>query len=122
MFGSVKVNYDWLFQHFEGSFFYDGMPNSSSQDIDCMPSNPLENMPEALRRQNTAVDRFRENINGIKADSESEEWRSGGSIKLHQSENLEKVDGFCQVTSSNYPMNTLLSQAKVCNPGLLIAI
>lgn len=82
------------------------------KDIDCMPLNPLENMPEALRRQNTAVDRFRENINWIKADSESEEWRSGGSIKLHQSENLEKVDGFCQVTSSNYPMNTLLSPAK----------
>lgn len=107
------MNYDLLFQHFEGSFSYDGMSNLSSQDIDCMPLNPLENMPEALRRQNTGVDRFRESINGIKADSETEEWKSAGSIKLNPSENLEKVDGFCQVASSNYSMNTLLRQAKV---------
>ncbi|KAK3012841.1 hypothetical protein RJ639_008620 [Escallonia herrerae] len=29
-----------------------------SQDIDCLPLNPLENMPEALRRQNIPIDRF----------------------------------------------------------------
>nr|XP_011466289.1 PREDICTED: protein ALWAYS EARLY 2 isoform X2 [Fragaria vesca subsp. vesca] len=27
-------------------------------DVDCMPSNPLDNMPEALKRQNIAFDKF----------------------------------------------------------------
>lgn len=32
--------------------------NSSYQDVDCMPFNPLDNMPEALRRQNLAFDKL----------------------------------------------------------------
>uniref|UniRef100_A0A803R5C6 Uncharacterized protein n=1 Tax=Cannabis sativa TaxID=3483 RepID=A0A803R5C6_CANSA len=27
-------------------------------DVDCMPSNPMENMPESLRRQNSTIDNF----------------------------------------------------------------
>ncbi|KAK3041995.1 hypothetical protein RJ639_002303 [Escallonia herrerae] len=35
-----------------------GMTDVQFQDIDCLPLNPLENMPEALRRQNIPIDRF----------------------------------------------------------------
>lgn len=28
------------------------------QDIDCMPLNPLENMPETLKKQNLTFDQF----------------------------------------------------------------
>ncbi|KAK2999171.1 hypothetical protein RJ639_023046, partial [Escallonia herrerae] len=33
-----------------------GMTDVQFQDIDCLPLNPLENMPEALRRQNIPID------------------------------------------------------------------
>ncbi|XP_058107388.1 protein ALWAYS EARLY 2-like [Magnolia sinica] len=75
-------------------------------DIDCMPLNPLENLSEALRRQSSIVDKFREN-NDLKLDSLHKDI-----IKFPPSENLENADGFSHVASPNYPMNTLMKQAK----------
>ncbi|CAA6661334.1 unnamed protein product [Spirodela intermedia] len=68
-------------------------------DIDCMPLNPSENMPDALRRKNLVVDKI------------SEDRRFGESLRLLSGENVENAEGICNVSSSNYPMSTLMKQA-----------
>ncbi|KAA8545133.1 hypothetical protein F0562_019978 [Nyssa sinensis] len=68
-------------------------------DIDCMPLNPLENMPEALRRQKIAVDKFSANSREHKAG----QLNIDGSVIIASSEHLENV---CS------PLHTLITQAK----------
>ncbi|OVA06495.1 SANT/Myb domain [Macleaya cordata] len=80
-------------------------------DIDCMPLNPLENMPEALRRQNISVDRLCENFNEPKLHNQSKDWKTGGYMNVAPSEN-PAADGTSQISSPTYPLNTLLKQAK----------
>ncbi|XP_068658767.1 protein ALWAYS EARLY 3-like isoform X2 [Aristolochia californica] len=75
-------------------------------DIDCMPLNPLENMPEALRRQS-----FR-NYAEPTVDGHPKEWEFGGSWKLGSGETTENADGLSSVPSVNYPINVLMEQAK----------
>ena len=74
---------------------------NSLQDIDCMPLNPLDNMPEALKRQNITIDKFsllskEPQMNGHP--------NFGGSMMLASSGNLDKVTS---------PMNTFVQQGKV---------
>ncbi|KAM4108323.1 hypothetical protein ACJW30_03G038100 [Castanea mollissima] len=71
------------------------------KDIDCMPLNPLDNMPEALKRQNITIDKFsllskEPQMNGHP--------NFGGSMMFASSGNLDKVTS---------PMNTFLQQGKV---------
>ncbi|KAF8369540.1 hypothetical protein HHK36_032442 [Tetracentron sinense] len=82
------------------------------RDIDCMPLNPLENMPEALKRENVAVGKFCENFNEPKVDGQSKSWKTRGYMKVVPSENLENVDGPTHISLLTYPMNTSLKQAK----------
>ncbi|XP_010243547.1 PREDICTED: protein ALWAYS EARLY 3-like isoform X2 [Nelumbo nucifera] len=79
-------------------------------DIDCMPLNPMENMPKVLQRQNAGVDKLCENINEPKVNL-PKDWKSGGCMKFTPSENLEMADGSSQI-SSTCPLNTLLTQEK----------
>ncbi|KAM3752670.1 hypothetical protein ACB098_03G036600 [Castanea mollissima] len=70
------------------------------KDIDCMPLNPLDNMPEALKRQNITIDKFsllskEPQMNGHP--------NFGGSMMFASSGNLDKVTS---------PMNTFLQQGK----------
>ncbi|KAL0005955.1 hypothetical protein SO802_013516 [Lithocarpus litseifolius] len=71
------------------------------KDIDCMPLNPLDNMPEALKRQNITIDKFsllskEPQMNGHP--------NFGGSMMFASSGNLDKVTS---------PMNTFVQQGKV---------
>lgn len=84
----------------------------SSQDINCMPLNPSENMPEVLRRQNIGVDRYCNSLTDIKLDDQPKDWKIKGAPKSGLAENLDMTDGIAHITS-NYSMNTLLKQAKV---------
>ncbi|KAJ4974391.1 hypothetical protein NE237_007565 [Protea cynaroides] len=79
-------------------------------DIDCMPSNLLENMPEALRKQNITVDRFWENLNETQL-SHHGDWKPEGYMKFASIDNQENLDGSLHVSSS-YSMNTLLKPGK----------
>ncbi|KAF9607392.1 hypothetical protein IFM89_034625 [Coptis chinensis] len=81
-------------------------------DIDCMPSNPLDYMPEALRRQSLASDKLHENFSEHKLNGRSNDWKSGGHVKLPPSENQENADGTSHISPPAYPMNTLLKHAK----------
>lgn len=67
------------------------------QDIDCMPFNPLENMPASLTRHNASVKLF-ENFNELK-------------IKFAPSENLESTDG-PYISPSSHHISNLLKQVK----------
>ncbi|KAF5465516.1 hypothetical protein F2P56_015513 [Juglans regia] len=67
-------------------------------DIDCMPSNPLENMPASLRRHNTAVNKLFENCHEFKT-------------KFAPSENLESIDGSYTSPSCHHHISKFLKQA-----------
>ncbi|PIA61564.1 hypothetical protein AQUCO_00300823v1 [Aquilegia coerulea] len=81
-------------------------------DIDCMPLNPLENMPEALRRQNFAGDKLQENVSEPKPNGRSKDLKVGGNVKAALSENQENAEGTSHISSPTYSMNTLLKHAK----------
>lgn len=72
----------------------------SSQDIDCMPSNPLDNMPASLKRHNTAVNKLFENCHEFKT-------------KFAPSENLESIDGSYTSPSCHHHISKFLKQVKV---------
>ncbi|EOY11451.1 DIRP,Myb-like DNA-binding domain, putative isoform 1 [Theobroma cacao] len=70
-------------------------------DIDCMPLNPLENMPEALRRQNLAFDKFSVTPKPSQVNSHSD---FGGSTVFTSSGHLE---------NGTSPVNMSANQIKV---------
>lgn len=71
----------------------------SSQDIDCMPLNPFENMPASFIRHSIGISKLLENWNELK-------------IKFSPGENLESTDG-SYVSPSSHLINNLLKQVKV---------
>ncbi|PSR92630.1 Protein ALWAYS EARLY like [Actinidia chinensis var. chinensis] len=82
------------------------------QDIDCMPLNPLENMPASLARNMVTVDKLFENFNELKMNGWAKDQRLDGYIKHSPGENLENVDVSSHVSPSTYPTSNLLKQAK----------
>ncbi|KAJ4797445.1 ALWAYS EARLY 2 [Rhynchospora pubera] len=74
-------------------------------DIDCMPSNPMENMPEALRRQNVYASKFGDSNFAVQAN----DWRAGVPTRVGQSS--EGLGGPSR-TATSYPMSMLSQQAK----------
>ncbi|XP_020256591.1 protein ALWAYS EARLY 2-like isoform X1 [Asparagus officinalis] len=81
-------------------------------DIDCMPLNPFENMPEALKSQNAGIYKFCDSLTDIKLEGQPKDWKIGLSTKSPPNESLEIADGSSYISSPNYPMNTLMKQAK----------
>lgn len=75
-------------------------------DIDCMPSDMTENMPETLRRENVAVDRYRGNLN------ETIHAKMLGLLRCSSSENLERADGSLCISSSAQCRNSSSKLAK----------
>ncbi|KAH7573585.1 hypothetical protein JRO89_XS03G0176700 [Xanthoceras sorbifolium] len=83
------------------------------RDIDCMPLNPLENLPASLTRQTAAFGKFIENFNELKMNGQPRE-RMEEYIKFTHCENLESSHGPSHISpSTNYRMNNLLQQQKV---------
>ncbi|XP_062084771.1 protein ALWAYS EARLY 2 isoform X3 [Humulus lupulus] len=68
-------------------------------DVDCMPLNPMENMPESLRRQNIAIDKF-----SLTSKEAQPNGNFGGPVMFASSGHMEKAP-----TS----MNTLGKHGKV---------
>ncbi|XP_059668464.1 protein ALWAYS EARLY 3 isoform X2 [Cornus florida] len=84
-------------------------------DIDCMPLNPLENIPASLAKHTTAVDKFLENLNEFKINAQSKDQNLDGFMKFSPGENMENFDGPSQVSPSTYPMSNLLKQGTPTN-------
>ncbi|KAJ6837548.1 protein ALWAYS EARLY 2-like isoform X2 [Iris pallida] len=80
-------------------------------DVDCMPLNPLENMPEGLERQNVVMNKFCNNFTDTKVEDQPKEWKIGGSMKLAPNESADIADMSSYIASSNYSMKTLMKQA-----------
>ena len=77
-----------------------------------MPLNRTENMPEALRRQSDVFSKFCNGFTEPKVDDQAKEWKVGSSVKFAPSESMDIVDGTFHI-ACNYPMDTLMKQAKV---------
>lgn len=78
------------------------------QDIDSMPQNPVENMPEALRRKNVNARKFGD----PKFVVPDNDWRAELPPRVSSSQSLEYASGPSS-TATSHPTNTLLKQAKV---------
>ncbi|KAL0388759.1 UNVERIFIED_CONTAM: protein ALWAYS EARLY 3 [Sesamum radiatum] len=76
-------------------------------DIDCMPLNPLENMPALLGRHTVAVDKPFENFNELQINGRAKEY-----IKLSPGDNLDSIDDSVhQVASANTNVQTRIGPA-----------
>ncbi|XP_015892697.3 protein ALWAYS EARLY 3 isoform X1 [Ziziphus jujuba] len=60
-------------------------------DIDCMPLNPLENLPASFTRQNSAVDRLLENLKEIRINEQLKEGKSDDCVKIASTENQDNI-------------------------------
>ncbi|XP_078180275.1 DNA binding protein isoform X3 [Carex rostrata] len=75
-------------------------------DIDCMPLNSVENMPDALRR-NVYASKFGDPKFMVRAN----DWRAGALNWVSPSQSSEALGGPSH-TITSHPMSTLLKQAK----------
>nr|XP_027075043.1 protein ALWAYS EARLY 3-like [Coffea arabica] len=76
-------------------------------DVDCMPLDPMENIPTMLARH-IAVDKFFENYNELRMNEQAKEY-----IKISSGDNVENINGLSNLSSSTYPVTNLLKQTKV---------
>ncbi|KAL6581931.1 hypothetical protein OROMI_005945 [Orobanche minor] len=74
-------------------------------DIDCMPLNPLENIPALLGGDTVPI----ENINELKLNGHAKDY-----VKLSPGDNLDNNDGIPQLSSLANP-GSLLKQTKVAS-------
>nr|XP_015631926.1 protein ALWAYS EARLY 2 isoform X1 [Oryza sativa Japonica Group] len=79
-------------------------------DIDCMPLHPLENFPESLRRQNI-VNKYYNSFSEAKFEDRSKELGTGGPTRFTSNVCFDGGDATSNIPS-NYPINTLMKQAK----------
>ncbi|ESR32865.1 hypothetical protein CICLE_v10004186mg [Citrus x clementina] len=83
------------------------------QDIDCLPLNPLENMPASLTRPNVAFGKFMDNFTELQMNGQPRERDIEGYMKFTPCENLETAYAPSHISpSTNYPINNLLQQHK----------
>eukprot|EP01018_Ginkgo_biloba_P039236 Gb_24703 [translate_table: standard] len=84
-------------------------------DIDCMPVNLLENMPETLRRKRIILDGLGQSLGDAKLDIESRVgWSVRGDARSTLDERLDTTGAelaFSQL--SKYPFKTAMDQTKV---------
>ncbi|PKA56627.1 Protein always early 3 [Apostasia shenzhenica] len=80
-------------------------------DVDCMPMNPLENLPESLRRQNVAINKFCCGLSDLRLD-EQKEYKTTDSLTFGSVDSLEAAEGASRGLTYSYPMDTLMNQAK----------
>lgn len=80
------------------------------QDIDCMPSNPVENMPTSMKR--TSVTEV-ENLNIFKINGHAKDQRPEGYIEFSPTDNLENVNSVPHISPASYPTFNLLKPSKV---------
>lgn len=78
-------------------------------DAECMPLNPLENMPEALRKQNAGIHRYYNTLLDIKL--EPKDWKINISKSSTPNESSGAVDVFSYLAFPDYQMDILMTKA-----------
>ncbi|KAK8623864.1 hypothetical protein V6N13_065226 [Hibiscus sabdariffa] len=93
-------------------------------DIDCMPLNPLENLPASLLRQNAAIRKFVENYNELKMNGQSKESKMEENLKFTQCANLENANSPSRTSPSTFEVGNLSQPVKVdsSSPNLQLKI
>ncbi|XP_057958844.1 protein ALWAYS EARLY 3-like isoform X2 [Malania oleifera] len=97
-------------------------------DIDCMPSNPMENMPASLKRNSVtavapvtrnsiAINKFFENSSELNVTRQLRD-QNLGNMKFIPCKNLENVDGMYCISS---PASPTISSSKRAKDGLTTA-
>lgn len=71
----------------------------SSQDIDCMPLNPTENIPASLRRHSVNVQNSFENPSELKTNEQSIEGKTSDAVKV--GENLVNTKSHSSLPSTD---------------------
>lgn len=96
----------------------------SVMDIDCMPLNPLENLPASLLRQNAAISKFAENYNELKMNEQSKESKMEENIKFTQRDNLENTFSPSRTSPLTFNVGNLLQPVKVdsSSPNLQLKV
>ncbi|XWS64536.1 hypothetical protein CRYUN_Cryun05aG0012500 [Craigia yunnanensis] len=94
-------------------------------DIDCMPLNPLENMPETLRRQNLAFDKFsvtpnKSRVNGHLDFGRSVIFTSRGRLEnatshMNMLANPIKVDASCNILHAKTAVPNVVNAHQTAN-------
>ena len=84
-----------------------------SQDIECMPLNPVENMPANLSRHGVTLDKIFGNLNEVKINGLLKEAKIEDYIKSTSNDKLESTDGSVFISPSTHHINKLIKQAKV---------
>ncbi|XP_051127509.1 protein ALWAYS EARLY 3-like [Andrographis paniculata] len=79
------------------------------KDIDCMPLNPLENMPANLGRHTMAVDKVFETFNDLKLNGQAKDF-----VKLSLGENMENINSTPQMSQLTNSVG-FLKQTKVAS-------
>lgn len=82
------------------------------QDVDCMPLNPLENMPASMIGHNIALNRYMKNLNELKISGQPAEKMMEG-FKFSPCENLEDNSALPHTSLSTYHCSVLLQQPMV---------
>ncbi|XP_050216536.1 protein ALWAYS EARLY 3 isoform X2 [Mercurialis annua] len=83
-------------------------------DVDCMPLNPVENVPASLSRQNV-FNKYIENMNELKMNGQPSERKMEGYIKFAPSENLENTDDLLHASPSTHHIGNLLQHGRGCS-------
>ncbi|XP_022973709.1 protein ALWAYS EARLY 3-like isoform X1 [Cucurbita maxima] len=82
-------------------------------DIECMPLNPVENMPANLSRHGVTLDKIFGNLNEVKINGLLKEAKIEDYIKSTSNDKLESTDGSVFISPSTHHINKLIKQAKV---------
>ncbi|XP_038890830.1 protein ALWAYS EARLY 3 isoform X3 [Benincasa hispida] len=82
-------------------------------DIECMPLNPVENMPANLSRHGVTLDKIFGNLNEVKINGLLKEAKIEDYIKSTSNDKLESTEGSVYISPSTHHINKLIKQAKV---------
>ncbi|KAJ6769463.1 PROTEIN ALWAYS EARLY 1-RELATED [Salix koriyanagi] len=78
-------------------------------DVDCMPLNPLDNMPASMIGHSIALNRYIKNLNELKISGQPAEKKTEG-FKFSPCENLEDNSALPHSSPSTYHCSVLLQQ------------
>ncbi|KAF9678015.1 hypothetical protein SADUNF_Sadunf08G0167900 [Salix dunnii] len=78
-------------------------------DVDCMPLNPLDNMPASMIGHSIALNRYIKNLNELKLSGQPAEKKMEG-FKFSPCENLEDNSALPHSSPSTYHCSVLLQQ------------
>ncbi|XP_050375435.1 protein ALWAYS EARLY 3 isoform X2 [Argentina anserina] len=82
-------------------------------DIDCMPLNPLENVPASFKKQNLIVNKYAENYKELKINEQQIEGKTDGYMKVVSTGNLTSPAVPCHILPTTPQTNKSLKHIEM---------